>query len=224
MSDIFHCWTDYTPKDPEAVRRMALAQATWPRQGWVEVPVKDSDLPRLFHEEGKSLPYITDIFDFACNGRQGIMVYTNADIHCRSDCSKVIEEAAEHTNAGYCFRRDFPKLESEVPDEAYASGHDYCGSDLYFFWTEWWVKYRKQMPALIAGLESWDCVMRHLIDLTNPRKPTRLRDLIVHERHGSWWERRENRYRLRGQKYCLATAKAWLIAHGIDPRIHGIPR
>ena len=50
---LFHCYTAYTPQDPEAVRRMELAQRTWKQQPWTEIPVRDEDLPRLWREEGR---------------------------------------------------------------------------------------------------------------------------------------------------------------------------
>jgi len=222
---IYHFSTQYEPKDHEAKERQRVAKITWSTQLWTEIPIRDKDLPRMWREEGREFPYIRDIFDFACKqlNDQDIACYSNSDIMVRSDCALAIAERLQETDAAYCFRRDFPNPVSEpIPDDVIERGHDYVGSDLYAFRVAWWKSNRLAMADLIAGLEAWDCIMRYVMDLTNPGKPTVLKNLIAHVRHDSYWERAENRYRLLGQKYCLKTAAAWLRTHGIDPSSHGI--
>lgn len=224
---IIHVFTQYQPKDPQTVLRNNVAHSTWTHQPWVEFPVKDEQLPRHWDEEGRSLPFIKDIFDLACQHRkpQDIIVYTNADICVRSDCAvRIAMTLQTDTDACYGFRRDFNHdFHKPMADSDIEKGDDYCGSDIYGFRVKWWLNHRNDMPDLIAGLESWDACLRHLIDLTNPGHPHALKNLIYHRRHASWWERQENRYRLKGQLYCLDVARKWLSSRGIDPKIHGIP-
>jgi hypothetical protein len=78
------------------------------------------------------------------------------------------------------------------------------------------------MPDMILGLEAWDPCYRTLVDVTNPAKRVCVKDVIYHERHNSYWERPENRKRLKGQKLCLALAAGFLSKHGVDPKRHGI--
>lgn len=222
---IFHAFTSYVPKDTDTARRNRVAQQTWTRQPWTELPVKDEDLPRLWKEEGRLLPYIKDVFDFACKGKDDtdIIVYTNADIMVRGDACAVIAAAMQDTNALYVYRRDFHhRVDAPIPDADYVKGADYAGSDLKAFRVGWWKGVRDHFPDMLLGFEAWDPIMRHLIEMTNPGRVTRVKDIICHERHGSWWEAPENRYRLNGQKYSLRTAYLWLMQHGIDPGKHGI--
>lgn len=206
--------------------RQALAKATWTTQFWSELPVNASDLPRVWVEEGRTYPHILDLFDLACSflSPGDIAIYTNSDICVVSHCAFAIANALQETDAAYCFRRDFAEpFHEPIPDDVVARGSDYPGSDLYAFRVYWWRDHRKDFPDMITGHEAWDPVLRHLMDLTNPGRPTRLRDLIYHHRHPSWWESPANRYRLRGQLHNLRLASAWLKARGIDPAIHGIP-
>ncbi|MDB6110584.1 MAG: hypothetical protein JWR69_2334 [Pedosphaera sp.] len=224
---IHHVYTAYAPSDPDTARRQRIAQATWPRQPWKECPVADADLPRLWQEKGRSFPYLRDLFDAGCQGcrDEDILVYTNADIMVRSDCCAKIAEALQTVDACYCYRRDFHhRVESPIPDADYAKGLDYAGSDLKAFRVIWWRAYREDMPDMLIGNEAYDPVLRQLIDETNgAENGTRIRDVICHERHGSYWENPKHRYTLKSQLHNLGLAKAFFVARGIDPRRFGIP-
>lgn len=222
---IYHVFSAYEPTDPEVVRRVHLAQQSWKRLPWVEKPARDADMPRLFHEEGKALPYLRDVFDFAVSNLQPgeIVIHTNSDIHVRSDACIQVACTLQGMDALYCFRRDFPRLDAPLHDEDFVKGHDYSGHDMTAFRAGWWQAHRVKMPDMLVGREAWDPCLRILIDQTNPGGHTRLNDLIAHERHGSYWENPANRYRLKGQKLNLALAKAFMLAHGVNPRQHGIP-
>jgi hypothetical protein len=221
---LYHVFTQYVPKDPDTIRRNTLAQTSWPRQFWRPCPVRDEDVPRLWQEEGRSFPYLRDLFDFSVQGKldTDIIIHTNADIHVRSDCSLRICFALQETDACYCFRRDFARLDSVPPDDVFVTGHDYPGHDLTAFRVGWWRQHRSEMPDMVVGFEAYDPCIRILIDKTNPGKDVTLHDLIAHERHSSYWEKSENRYRLNGQKYNIALAKGFLSANGIDPRTRGL--
>lgn len=222
---IYHVFTQYTPKDPDTVRRNEVAQRTWRLLPWTERPVRDEDLPRMWEEEGRRLPFIRDVFDFAANGLgdHEIIVHTNADIHVRSDACICIVCALQETDAVYCYRRDFGRLDEPVKSEDYIKGVAYAGHDMTAFRVGWWHQWRQAMPDMILGLEAWDPCIRTLIDATNHGRANLLHDLIAHERHTSYWEDPKNRYRLRGQKLCLDLARKFLRSYGVNPRRHGIP-
>lgn len=181
-------------------------------------------MPQLWVEGERKFPFVKGFFDKACFGLADdeIVVYTNADIICRSDCALVLAAALQDSHAVYCFRRDFHRKLLAVPtDPEFVTGTAYAGSDLYAFRVAWWRAYRHDFPEMIFGYEAWDACLRHLIDLTNDGK-TEVRDLICHERHASRWEQPENRRTLPGQIHCLTQAFHWMVKHGINPAKHGI--
>lgn len=225
---MLHIYTEYQPQDPDTLRRQRVARLTWAKQRWQERPVTDAELPRMWREEGRAFPFIRDILDFGTRhaADTDIGIFTNADICVSTKCAVLAAAALQSTEAAYCFRRDFQHaFDQPIPDSDIGKGQDYAGSDFYAFRVSWWRKQRDDFPDLIAGLELWDACMRLLIDLTNPDKPTKLRDLIYHQRHGgpTHWEHSQNRYRWKGQDYCLRTGAAWLKKHGVNPGVHGVP-
>lgn len=224
---IYHVYTAYSPSDPDTARRNELAQRTWKRQPWQELPIADADLPRMWQERGRTFPFIKDVFDVAVENLvdDDIVLYTNADIHVRGDCCAQVAEALQNVDAVYCYRRDWHhQLSGPVPDGDFAKGMDYPGSDLKAFRVGWWRAYRDEMPDMVLGAEAWDPVIRTLMDETNDKSPlVRLRDLICHERHGSYWENPAHRYKLKMQQHCLGLARVFFIRRGIDPRRFGIP-
>ncbi len=225
---ILHAYTNYLPADPESARRQAIAQATWERQPWMPVPVADADLRRLFRERGREFPYVKDLFDYACGFAADpgdIVIYTNADIQVRGDCCMQIAARLQDVDACYCYRRDFHhRIESPVPDADYVKGLDYPGTDLFAFRAGWWESIRPEMPDMLIGNEAYDPVLRQLIEDTNGG-PGRVafRDLICHERHGSYWENPAHRYTLKSQLHNLALARAFFRERGINPARFGIP-
>lgn len=222
---IYHVYTAYEPADLETQRRHRVAQETWQRQPWREMPVSDQDMARMWHERGRSFPYVKDVLNAAADKlrAEDILIYTNADNMVRADCCTVVAEALQHSDACYCFRRDFHhRVLTPIPDSDYGKGLDYAGSDLVAFRVEWWQHFRDEFPDMIMAAEAWDAVMRTLIDLTCPQPERRVHDVICHERHGSYWENPAHRYTLKSQRHNLGLAKAFLIENGIEPRRFGI--
>lgn len=221
---IIHLWSLFSPTDPDAQRRHALAQSTWASQPWRELPVDDATLPRLFDENGRKLPFVRDLFDRAADGgpSTGIVIFTNADIGVVWDAAFRIALALQVNGAGYSFRRDFGRL-SAVPSDI-TQGADYPGTDLFFFRVGWWQKHRAQMPDMLLAREAWDACLRVLIEKTCPNKPLALPNICWHERHGGngHWEGAANRYSLPGQLHNLKLAKAALTGWGYNPASFGI--
>jgi hypothetical protein len=223
---IVHFYSDYTPASEDALNRQIVAQQTWAKQPWRERPVLESELPRVWKEEGKQLPYVKDVFDIATADlpARAIAVYTNADICVRSDCALQIAGAMQDTEALYSFRRDFHfDFNAPMADTMIERGKHYPGTDLYAFRVSWWRANRASYPDMLIGIEFWDPVLRTLIERTNQGRGIVLPGVSYHRKHASFWEQAENRYRLRAQMHNLTLGRDWLVALGINPARYSLP-
>lgn len=223
---MYHCYCDFATKDPATLQRNRVAKMTWKGQEWQEIPVKESDTPRLWREDGRTFQYIRDVISFAAKklNPDDILIYTNTDICVRSDCDDVVRNRLNQVDAAYSFRRDFfHDFDAPIPDATIPSGNDYSGSDLYAFRVKWWRDHESEMADLILGGEAWDPCLRRLMHLTQPGKDVVFKNLIYHRKHASYWEVPENRTRLLMQKYCITVAREWLLRHGENPSKHGLP-
>lgn len=225
---VIHVFTDYTPSDPETVRRNRVAQSTWTRQPWVACPVRDEQLPRLhpIPEHGKKLAYLKDVWDWGTKHAEDndIVIYTNSDISVRSDCCEQVMRQMDNTDACYCFRRDFShQFDKPIPDADIEKGVDYAGSDLFAWRAIWWKVYRDEFPDMVLGLELWDALARALMEMTNSPGTTCCRNLIYHQRHNSFWERPEHRYKLPSQLLMLSLGRQWAVKHGLNYHKWGVP-
>jgi hypothetical protein len=222
---IIHVTSRYPSTDPEVQRRQALAQATWQTLPWIEHPRAESDLPRLFSEGAKKLPYIRDLFDTGNEyGDEAIVVFSNADIGFATNACLMIALAMQANDAGYAYRRDFGRVSRIPTDAEIPKGNDYCGTDVFFFRVSWWKQVRAVMPDMLLGREAWDACFRVIVEATNPNKPLAVPNICWHERHGGQghWEAADKRYTLPGQKYNLALAKQFLLGSGLNPATFGI--
>jgi hypothetical protein len=202
-----------------------VAQCSWANQPWQELAIDDSALPRLFEEGARRLPFLHDLFDLACNKQDSrdIVVFSNSDLCMAPDACVRIVAALQSNDAGYAFRKDvYYRLNRPPSIEEIHQGVDYAGADLFFFRVGWWSKFRKFLPDMLLAREAWDCVMRHLIEETNPNKPLALENICLHERHNNGWENPNIRYMLKGQIHNLHLAKAFLKQRGINPGNFGI--
>lgn len=224
---IYHAYSAFEPRDVATKKRHEVARATWAVQPWIEIPIRDEELPRLWEEEGRAYPFVADIFNRACAGlsENAIMVFTNSDLCVCSNCALQIAAAMQDTDALFSMRRDFNHpFHEPIPDDVIARGDNYAGSDLYAFRVAWWEKNKAHFPDMITACELWDAVLRQLIIETNPDRIVSVPDLSYHHRHGSTWENPKNRYRLKGQIHNLRLGSMWLRMHDIDPAQHGVPR
>lgn len=202
-----------------------MARLSWLKQPWKELPIDDLSLPRLFDEGNRRLPYLHDLFDVACNQQDSrdIIVFSNSDLCMAPDACLRIVAALQINDAGYAFRKDcYYRLNRPPTIEEIQQGTDYAGADLFFFRVEWWRQWRKYFPPLLLGREAWDCIMRHLIEETNPNKPLALENICLHEKHPNGWENPNIRYTLKGQIHNLTLAKAFLKQRGINAANFGI--
>jgi hypothetical protein len=202
---------------------MALAARTWSIQPWIEIPVPER-AGRVFTDEAGTVPYIKDILDIATSAKQpeDIIVFTNADTCVRTDAVYLIVGAMQATAAIYSFRRDFGPLNTPLPDNMIQNGTDYVGCDLFAFRVAWWLTYADSFPDLLLGRETWDCVMRLIMNWTNSDASAALPNMIYHERHATIWENHKNRHRLPSQIHNLNLAKRWMAFYKVDHCAFGI--
>jgi hypothetical protein len=220
---IYHVFSDYIPRHPDTKRRMLVARRTWARQPWTEIPVPDLNV-RLYQDKMGKVPHVKDLIETGVSGKSNddIIVFTNSDICVSSDCSFKIVMALQAIDAGYCFRRDFRRLEHPIPDSMIHTGYQYCGSDLYAFRVGWWRAYGHEFPDMLLGREAWDSVLRLIIEETHPKQNPTLHNLIYHERHGSVWENPANRRTIPSQLFNINLARSFCYAIGFDPRRIGV--
>lgn len=211
----FHVYCDYKGSE-DAQRRNALALSTRLKvYGKLRAfPVRDEQLPRLFNDGKRKLPYLRDLINFAFDNGATKIILTNADTCFAPSFLKLIEKV----KLGHGGRRDFKRLDTVLTDEEVANGHAYCGGDLFIFTEDWWSEHNHEMPDMLIGTEGWDCVLRHLIIETGG---VEVKNAIYHERHASVWESAENRYTLSSQHRNIELAKVFLMMKGVDPTIHG---
>jgi len=209
---IYHIHTARVAADPDTSLRMIFAQQTWIRQPWIDFPISDDSLPRLWIEGDRVFPYLRDLFDAAVRKcrEADVILYTNADILVRSDCCARVERTLLRSDACYCFRRDFHhRIDCTLADIDYAKGLFYPGADLFAFRPIWWSRHRQSMPDMLVGNEAYDLVLRTLIDETNLGRQTRIDDLIA------YWEDPMHRYSLRSQLHNLQLASSFFFQRGI---------
>ena len=222
---ICHIWSAYQPSDPDSIRRHLLAQATWERQPWTERPILDSELPRMFDENGKKIPFIGDLFDYGAAGTtaEDILVFSNSDIGFATNAALRITFALQANDAGYAFRRDAHHRVLCAPtDSEIGTWNDYPGNDVFFFRQRWWRQHRTIFPDMLLAREAWDACMRVLVEATNPHKPLSLPNLVWHERHPNGWENAAVRYAIPGQLHNLSLARVFLAKMGHNPAAFGI--
>jgi hypothetical protein len=223
---IVHLWNRYPLPDEETRRRHSVAQASWSKQLWIELPVSNGDLSRHMIDGGRRLPYVKDLFDASAKAQDeaDIAVFSNTDIGFCSDAAMRIAFYMQSNDAGYANRRDFPKLLVPPVDVEIGLGTDYSGTDVFFFRVSWWLAVRDHFPDMLLGREAWDACMRVLVEETNSNKPLTFSNLCWHERHGgaAYWEDSKNRYTLPGQIYNLRLAKVFIVGMGQNPAKYGI--
>jgi len=222
---MFHIWSQYVPESEEEQRRHKLAQSTWDKQLWTEVPVKDSDLKRPFIENGRILPRVVDLFDIGCCGLDGqdIVVFSNSDIGMADLAFVKIAMLLQSVTAGWGNRKDFDACRQVVPTpEEIQMASCNSGTDLFFFRVRWWQKHRGRYPDMVIAREAWDPCMRELMAMTNGFEDIALPNLCWHQNHGGQTHWVNNRYTLPGQINNRNNAKRFLASIGKNPINYGI--
>jgi len=223
---ILHVYTDYEPTHGEDARKVAAAKASWAKQPWKELPVRDEELPHLWVERSKMLPLVSDLIDFAVEraGPDDVIAFTNADSIVRSDTCAVITQKLSEVDAAWCPRRDYYRKLEQLPDEAFTSeGTPHDGVDMVCFRPRWWQAYRAEMDGFIVGQPFWDWIFRRLIQDSHTGKETKLEDLIAHERVEAWHEKPVNRNSA-GRRRNMSLAWYFYRKRGENPKRYGAQR
>lgn len=219
----WHVYSDFAAAGDH--RRASVAAQTWARtydEHWRSIPVRDEQLPRLFHDKGRELPFVKDLIDFAAvfAEDEDYIVLTNSDICFTKKITETLIRRLEDLELGYCIRRDFAEpFNAPLDDEQVLKGNQYSGKDLFVFQRRWWIENRSKLPDMLIGAEGWDCCMAILIDESFGAT---WNDLIYHEEHKSFWIQPENRYSIPSQKHNLRLSKAFLSERSIPAEVHGI--
>lgn len=219
---IYHAYSAYIHSSPDVKRRLDFAKSTWSLQPWVDLPLPDS-IGRRVEDELSGVPCVKEIVDFAANDKQSsdIVVLTNTDICCSSDCCVKIVCGLMFSDAVCCKRRNFPKLTRHLASSEISSGVLCNGLDLFAFRVGWWRSNRDEFPDMVIGRENWDFVLYVLIEITNPKRDIVLPDLIYHEAHVSDWIKPDNINRLSSQLYNRELGEPWMERRGVNPsRFH----
>lgn len=227
-SQFRHVWVEYPSNHPDESRRRRLAAKTWKQvyslNPLVEpMPIIHDQLPRLFDDGKRKLPYIKDVIEFAFSFcmDSDVIILTNIDICFSESVAGSIEKMMEGRECAYCYRRDFKKLDGVLPPNEIGKGDDYCGTDVFIFRAKWWRDNVASFPDMLMGAEAWDPVMRTIMHETDQNTGI-FKDLFYHERHPSVWEQAENRYALTSQIYNLNLAKGFFNVRKIDTAQFGI--
>lgn len=218
---IIHVWQHGGKLSADTAIRNAVARATWEKVytsgNWVERRLDDNVLTRTSATEipGEKMefPFLHDLFRYACFGSPNdqIIVYTNAD---NLMAENIEERLMEMFNAGipaiHGSRRDFKEMESPIHYSEYEKGEHYAGTDLVAFRAGWWRKHVGEMPDMCLASESWDHVMRELINLRGGQE---IKLALAHNWHPSFWE--VNRLTLPVNIYNRNLARAFLKKHNL---------
>jgi hypothetical protein len=203
----FHVTTDYTPTDPEALRRRDFARGTWNfMYAWGEcygLPIPDG----MFRTSDKvvgdarSLPFLRDMLDYAASLalNEDVIMLTNDDICVTPDAIKKLQDQfGSGANALFSWRHNFYHPLTH-PLKDLRTGFKDGGVDLIAFRPAVWRQYRNQFPDFILGCEAWDYCYRTLIpELPGGRE---MEGIIYHEYHDPIWRRVDVRTANPGQRY-----------------------
>ena len=215
-----HFYSNHRYTSDNDRRRCEIAKSTWLFDD--EITVEDEQLPRLFDDgNGRKLPFIKDLFDFACQGQPDdqVMVFSNTDVCFRTNTLEWIGRAVGKTDACYALRSNFQYIESMLPDWSIPLGFMDGGTDCYIFRAGWWRKHRDLLPDMLIGRQWWDSILNVVIDKTCPEHaPNQALWLIYHEVHPSFWKQGKNNMTLPSQIYCRELARGWFTRNGIEPK------
>lgn len=221
---MFHIFSQYVPRSPDDLRRHFLAQSTWLKQLWTEIPIKDLDLQHPFVENGRVLPCVVDLFDIGCRnlGSRDIVVFSNSDIGMVEFAYIGIAVALQSVEAGWGNRKDFSGLLAVPTMEEVQNAPSNSGTDAFFFRVNWWREHRILYPDMVIAREAWDPCMRELMRMTHGNEDIEIPNLCWHENHDGTNHWAKNRYTFPGQLNNLKNAKLFLTSIGKNPANYGI--
>lgn len=190
---ITHVFSDYDRKWDAQFRHVG-AKASWVNAkngcNWVTMPVRSNALLRnsVSVGEAKDTPFVNDLIDFACahSHKDDLILLTNDDTLIVCDFIAMIAGreifwgSRKEIDMGFCslISGDLVGLPTHP------------GADIFMFPRSWWDENRTKMPEMLIGFESWDIVLRTLINMNGG---TEIPNLVAHLRHDPDWRKPEHR-------------------------------
>lgn len=191
---ILHVTNAYAPKNPDTIRREAIARRTWASL-YLEPGTRFRPLPCYFsgqQRDGRSVgdhldvPFIKDVIEYAVTraGEQDIIAFSNTDTCLLPEVEHEILENVKKFGCYYSHRIDFPRIDSPMTFRDIAGRPVYPGADLFAFSVDWWHQKKEQLPDLLMGREGWDFIMKVVMRQSGftPGQP-----MVYHESHESEW-------------------------------------
>jgi hypothetical protein len=162
-----------------------------------------------------AVPYLNHIFDNTAKFAmpEDYLCYTNSDIcpiiHFEHRMHQLFEDPRR--SALVLTRQTFPSAYMpEPPFSEIRNGKSDNGVDGLIVKKAWWLKYGSFFPRMLVGRESWDTVMRALVQESQPSLSAgdvEIPYTLAHEEHDPYWRDSINRRTNPGQRYNLQTAK-----------------
>lgn len=213
---IHHVHHGFTPDVDK--KRVANAKLSWHRaeladRNWRSIPIWPDFTSRQIGDE-RSVPYINDLLDHACNiPDDDIVVWTNLDVCLCMDAPEIIRRKL--SNGDCCFARrvdveDGRKVLMRL-DLHHREVHG--GTDLFAFRAGWWKKNRHLMPKMFLACEAFDFVLRRIMLAQRPKAeitPT----ILYHEVHEAFWAKGKNLVENPAQRHNRKIAVAWCMENG----------
>jgi glycosyltransferase involved in cell wall biosynthesis len=214
--------SEFTPRDPETLRRYNFASAT--RQtiaskfgNWRMAPFTEVRMARKFSDgNGTQLPYIKDLLNHAAGyaNSQDWLVLVNADICFTDKVQEILLEQVRQNRPVALRRRDVGKLSAPLTEEQIRSAAEYGGRDLFAFSKEWWQAMRGKFPDMLLGREAWDVLLGTLVQMNGGDTRT---GGIYHERHQGVWNNPRFRETLPSQRHNRKLAENFKLKVGWIP-------
>ena len=224
---IVHAWCDWRdkPPGPDALRRAAVAQASWQIEyatgRWLPCEMKQEDTARTGQVLGDPhpVPFIHDVMNFGMNKLiargyghpNDIICFSNADVGFTPGLTgRIFEEVGRH-GAIWTHRRDFNRIDKPFISEAQVkAGEWYPGTDLIACTVKWWMDHRHELGDFVAGREAWDEVFRQLIKYHGGGY---IEHACWHEWHESFWCG-EGRWQMPGNVHNYKLRDEWFARTG----------
>lgn len=177
---------------------------------WIDEWLRDSQMPRLFQDDRRRVPYLKDMIEIGMEGKpeSSIFVFSNSDVIPSRGITRLLLQAFETHECAYSYRRDVDELRVFSPEEIRTKATVYSGLDLFAFTREWWDANSSALPDLLFATELWDYCLKLLMDSTGGK---RFQYLIYHLRHEPEGLRNRDS---RSQKYNREKAEPFLKTHG----------
>ena len=192
---VVHVFDSFMPSLSWDRDRFERARGTWrhhlgcdPNYSQLRFEWKPGMPSALDLGDKRALPYINDIFDFACEsaGPDGIIIFTNSDIFLCRESINLVREALQDAECCYSPRVDVPGNQERSLGWI-RSQKAHSGADLMAFRRRWWDEHKKYFPRMLIAREAWDTVFRWTFEAFNPK--ARLDPIIYHPTHAAEWGR-----------------------------------